>query len=67
MLAFRTALAASVLLCAVSSAIAEDARCGQLRALKAQYAGVKLDAKQQAFKRAATAWYWANCRKEAKR
>lgn len=41
---------------------AEDPRCGVLRALAAQYAGVTLTAHQQSFRARAHAWYRRNCR-----
>ncbi len=61
MIAWYTCLTLFFLVLLSAATRAEDVRCAQLIALRDQYAGVKLTVSQQAFKRAATIWYHANC------
>ena len=58
---FASALCAGLFLVLATTAGFADERCGQLVALKQQYAGVELTDEQKAIKVQLVAWYRANC------
>lgn len=44
------------------TSVLADARCQQLEALHAQYAGVELTSEQKHLKQKLVAWYYGHCR-----